>query len=124
MLHLTDSFVFYSQGNSSATKEDSKNGTITTVEKPKGINMTDMFSWTNLMNLFNVFDLRVAFSYIRENLGTLLSVSTSFCCDLFHFYVELYLQAKSWLLTCDIEEKNFKMGLFSDKTYFVLAFSL
>ena len=59
-----------------------------------------MFSWKNLMNLFNVFDLRVALSYIRENLGTLLSVSTSFCHDLFHFYVKLYLQSKKWLLTC------------------------
>lgn len=37
--------------------------------------MTAMFSWTNVMNLFNVFDVRVSFSLIRENLGTLLSVS-------------------------------------------------
>ena len=38
--------------------------------------MTAMFSWTNMMNLFNVFDVRVSFSLIRENMGTLLSVST------------------------------------------------
>lgn len=65
----------YQQGNSSATKEVSKNGTITTVDKPKSINMTAMLSWANVMNLFNVFDVRVSFSLIRENLGTLLSVS-------------------------------------------------
>lgn len=118
---LADSFVFYSQGNSSATKEDSNNGTITTVEKPKSINVTDMFSWKNLMNLFNVFDLRVAFSYIRENLGTLLSVSTSFCCDLFHFYVELYLQSKSWLLTCDSKKRILKWAFFRQNLFcFVL----
>ena len=67
----------YQQGNSSAAKEVSSNGTITTVEKPKSINMTAMFSWKNVMNLFNVFDVRVSFSLIRENLGTLLSVSSA-----------------------------------------------
>ena len=58
----------------STTKEVSKNGTITTV-KPNSNNMTTALSWKNVMNVFNVFDLRVSFALIRENLGTLLSVS-------------------------------------------------
>ena len=83
-----------------------------------------MFSWKNLMNLFNVFDLRVAFSYIRENLGTLLSVSTSFCCDLFHFCVELYLQSKSWLLTSDSKKKILKWAFFRQNLFCFVLFTL
>ena len=37
--------------------------------------MTAALSWKNVMNIFNVFDFRVSFALIRENLGTLLSVS-------------------------------------------------
>ena len=64
----------YLQGNSSTTKEVSTNGTITTV-KPNSNNTTAALSWKNVMNIFNVFDFRVSFALIRENLGTLLSVS-------------------------------------------------
>jgi len=70
MLYLS----IYLQGNSSTTKEVSTNGTITTV-KPDSSNMTAALSWKNVMNIFNVFDFRVSFALIRENLGTLLSVS-------------------------------------------------
>ena len=79
--HLLKSYCFlmlylsiYLQGNSSTTKEVSTNGTITTV-KPDSSNMTAALSWKNVMNIFNVFDFRVSFALIRENLGTLLSVS-------------------------------------------------
>jgi len=64
----------YLQGNSSSAKEVSTNGTITAV-KPDSSNMTAALSWKNVMNIFNVFDFRVSFALIRENLGTLLSVS-------------------------------------------------
>ena len=70
MLYLS----FYLQGNSSTTKEVSTNGTITTV-KPNTNNTTAALSWKNVMNIFNVFDFRVSVALIRENLGTLLSVS-------------------------------------------------
>lgn len=71
MLYLS----IYLQGNSSiTTKEVSTNGTITTV-KPNGSNTTAALSWKNVMNIFNVFDFRVSVALIRENLGTLLSVS-------------------------------------------------
>lgn len=71
MLYLS----IYLQGNSSiTTKEVSKNGTITTV-KPNSSNTTPVLSWKNVMNIFNVFDFRVSVALIRENLGTLLSVS-------------------------------------------------
>lgn len=52
----------------------STNGTITTV-KPDSNSTTAALSWKNVMNIFNVFDFRVSFALIRENLGTLLSVS-------------------------------------------------
>lgn len=68
MLYLS----IYLQGNSSTTKEVSTNGTITTVTPN---NTTAALSWKNVMNIFNVFDFRVSFALIRENLGTLLSVS-------------------------------------------------
>ena len=70
MLYLS----IYLQGNSSTTKEVSTNGTITTVT-PNSNNTTAALSWKNVMNIFNVFDFRVSFALIRENLGTLLSVS-------------------------------------------------
>lgn len=80
-IHLLKSYCFlmlylsiYLQGNSSTTKEVSTNGTITTV-KPDSSNMTAALSWKYVMNIFNVFDFRVSFALIRENLGTLLSVS-------------------------------------------------
>lgn len=80
-IHLLKSYCFlmlylsiYLQGNSSTTKEVSTNGTITIV-KPDSSNMTAALSWKNVMNIFNVFDFRVSFALIRENLGTLLSVS-------------------------------------------------
>jgi len=64
----------YLQGNSSTSKEVSTNGTITTV-KPDSNTTTAALSWKNVMNIFNVFDFRVSFALVRENLGTLLSVS-------------------------------------------------
>ena len=67
------------QGNSSTTKEVSTNGTMTTVE-PDSNNTTAALSWKNVMNIFNVFDFRVSFALIRENLGTLLSVSEELQC--------------------------------------------
>ena len=42
--------------------------------KPES-NVTAGLSWKSVMNVFNVFDFRVSLSLIRENLGTLLSVS-------------------------------------------------
>ena len=51
------------------------NGTIIATETSKGINVTYILSGANVRNLLNLFDIRVLFSLIRENLGTLLSVS-------------------------------------------------
>lgn len=51
------------------------NGTIIATETSKGINVTYMLSGANVRNLLNLFDIRVLFSLMRENLGTLLSVS-------------------------------------------------
>ena len=51
------------------------NGTIIATETSKGINVTYILSGANVRNLLDLFDIRVLFSLIRENLGTLLSVS-------------------------------------------------
>ena len=51
------------------------NGTIIAAETSKGINVTYILSGANVRNLLDLFDIRVLFSLIRENLGTLLSVS-------------------------------------------------
>lgn len=78
VLDLTDRIYnsWVNWGNSSTTKEVSTNGTITTV-KPDSSNMTAALSWKNVINIFNVFDFRVSFALIRENLGTLLSLLES-----------------------------------------------
>ncbi|XP_068671503.1 transmembrane protein 245-like isoform X1 [Montipora foliosa] len=79
VLDLTDRIynAWINWGNSSATKGGAENGTITAREIPKNINVTAVFSGTNMMNLLNLFDVRVLVSLIRENLGTLLSLLES-----------------------------------------------
>lgn len=79
VLHLTDRIynAWINWGNSSATKGGAENGTIAAREIPKNINVTAVFSGTNMMNLLNLFDVRVLVSLIRENLGTLLSLLES-----------------------------------------------
>lgn len=79
VLDLTDRIYnsWITWGNSSGTKEVTANGTIMATETSKGINVTYILSGANVRNLLNLFDIRVLFSLIRENLGTLLSLLES-----------------------------------------------